>query len=121
MANRFSIMLVPILVVGFAATAFTPGKASNQLQSVAPPARVFVSDGKGKELEPKVDVTPQGAVLPKQQDRNAITNSADQNNLATKGSPEEVYLCGAPTKKGTACTRRVKIKGFCWQHKGAVP
>jgi len=32
-------------------------------------------------------------------------------------SEEPVYYCGALTKKGTPCTRRVKIKGsLCWQH-----
>ncbi|MGQ0542823.1 MAG: hypothetical protein ACT4O9_13375, partial [Blastocatellia bacterium] len=29
-----------------------------------------------------------------------------------------VFYCGAPTRKGTPCTRRVKVKGYCWQHKG---
>lgn len=31
---------------------------------------------------------------------------------------ETVYFCGAQTKKGTACTRRVKSPGRCWQHEG---
>lgn len=31
---------------------------------------------------------------------------------------EEVYLCGAQTKKGTPCSRRVHTPGRCWQHKG---
>lgn len=31
---------------------------------------------------------------------------------------QPVYICGAATKKGTACTRRVKGGGRCWQHKG---
>lgn len=29
-----------------------------------------------------------------------------------------VYFCGAPTKKGTMCSRRVKNGGRCWQHEG---
>ncbi len=29
-----------------------------------------------------------------------------------------VYFCGAQTKKGTPCTRRVKNGGRCWQHLG---
>jgi len=34
-------------------------------------------------------------------------------------SVDPVYYCGAITKKGTPCTRRVKTKGaFCWQHAG---
>ncbi len=31
---------------------------------------------------------------------------------------EEVYLCGARTKKGTPCSRRVPAPRRCWQHKG---
>jgi len=31
---------------------------------------------------------------------------------------EKVYFCGAPTKKGTMCSRRVKNGGRCWQHEG---
>lgn len=33
-------------------------------------------------------------------------------------SAEKVYFCGAPTKKGTLCSRRVKNGGRCWQHEG---
>ena len=31
---------------------------------------------------------------------------------------EAVYICGARTKKGTPCSRRVHQPGRCWQHKG---
>jgi hypothetical protein len=31
---------------------------------------------------------------------------------------EVVYICGARTKKGTPCQRRVRAPGRCWQHKG---
>ncbi|MGH9927719.1 MAG: hypothetical protein ACREA9_00685 [Pyrinomonadaceae bacterium] len=41
---------------------------------------------------------------------------------ATSTSPtsveEVVYLCGARTKKGTPCSRRVHGPMRCWQHKG---
>jgi len=39
---------------------------------------------------------------------------------STKPSEADVvYYCGAETKKGTACTRRVKHAGErCWQHQG---
>ena len=33
-------------------------------------------------------------------------------------SEEVVYLCGARTKKGTPCSRRVHGLVRCWQHKG---
>ena len=31
---------------------------------------------------------------------------------------DEVYICGARTKKGTPCSRRVHGPTRCWQHKG---
>ena len=31
---------------------------------------------------------------------------------------EAVYFCGAATKKGTPCSRRVRGGGRCWQHRG---
>jgi len=32
---------------------------------------------------------------------------------------EQTYTCGARTKKGTPCSRRVHGPIRCWQHKGA--
>jgi hypothetical protein len=37
---------------------------------------------------------------------------------ATETVEEEVYICGARTKKGTPCSRRVHGPVRCWQHKG---
>jgi hypothetical protein len=31
---------------------------------------------------------------------------------------ETIYFCGAKTKKGTACSRKVKNHVRCWQHEG---
>ena len=36
----------------------------------------------------------------------------------TRETQEAVYFCGAETKKGTPCSRRVKGGGRCWQHDG---
>ena len=33
--------------------------------------------------------------------------------------PVDLYTCGARTKKGTPCSRRVHGPVRCWQHKGA--
>jgi hypothetical protein len=33
---------------------------------------------------------------------------------------EQLYTCGARTKKGTPCSRRVHGPTRCWQHKGAA-
>ncbi len=44
--------------------------------------------------------------------------SADlkQREAVQNSSIDPVYYCGAITKKGTPCTRRVKTKTRCWQH-----
>jgi hypothetical protein len=42
-----------------------------------------------------------------------------QNSLAMTDE-ELVYICGARTKKGTPCARRVHSPVRCWQHKGAA-
>src|SRR6267378_6013859 len=39
-------------------------------------------------------------------------------NPAAAAAPEEIYTCGARTKKGTPCSRRVHGPVRCWQHKG---
>jgi hypothetical protein len=39
-------------------------------------------------------------------------------DVETPGQAEAVYFCGAETKKGTACTRKVKGNVRCWQHRG---
>jgi hypothetical protein len=48
-----------------------------------------------------------------------ITASSGNAATQTATSPHEpVYICGARTKKGTPCSRRVHGPVRCWQHKG---
>lgn len=47
-----------------------------------------------------------------------VTSNTKQRAAPRNSSTETVYYCGAMTKKGTACTRRVKSPGRCWQHLG---
>jgi hypothetical protein len=46
------------------------------------------------------------------------TANLEQRPVPQNSSTEPVYFCGAMTKKGTPCTRRVRSKGHCWQHGG---
>jgi len=53
--------------------------------------------------------------------RQATSESGVSLTEAKNASPaavEVVYLCGARTKKGTPCSRRVHGPVRCWQHKG---
>ena len=49
------------------------------------------------------------------------SNTGAQTNSGTAPSSttEQLYTCGARTKKGTPCSRRVHGPVRCWQHKGA--
>jgi hypothetical protein len=59
---------------------------------------------------------------------NSSSNSgANSNATAASNSttaqptptPDDLYTCGARTKKGTPCSRRVHGPTRCWQHKGS--
>lgn len=48
----------------------------------------------------------------------SIPKPAEVTTLERK-SPEPVFYCGALTKKGTPCSRKVKARGLrCYQHEG---
>jgi hypothetical protein len=47
------------------------------------------------------------------------TSNSETSTPPPPAVAETVYLCGARTKKGTPCSRRVHGPVRCWQHKGA--
>jgi hypothetical protein len=47
------------------------------------------------------------------------TNTTLPQNYKDTTDEEVVYICGARTKKGTPCARRVHSAVRCFQHKGA--
>jgi hypothetical protein len=55
---------------------------------------------------------------PQQLAANTPTVENKQLPSQRNSSTEPTYYCRAMTKKGTACTRRVKAPGRCWQHLG---
>jgi hypothetical protein len=49
----------------------------------------------------------------------APVDGADGTAAERPTDPNEVVsICGARTKKGTPCSRRVRGTGRCWQHRG---
>ena len=52
------------------------------------------------------------------EDPGPVKSVSTDKTSTTVSSEEEVYLCGAETKKGTPCSRRVHGPVRCWQHKG---
>ena len=48
------------------------------------------------------------------------TGASQTSSATSQATPvEQLYTCGARTKKGTPCSRRVHGPVRCWQHKGA--
>jgi hypothetical protein len=63
---------------------------------------------------------PPPLVIQRNQDVRPVATSANPPSTTGVSAPsiEDVYLCGARTKKGTPCSRRVHGLVRCWQHKG---
>ncbi|HEY9403525.1 MAG TPA: hypothetical protein VIQ24_12750, partial [Pyrinomonadaceae bacterium] len=52
-------------------------------------------------------------------DPRAPVYGADGTETERPTDPAEVVsVCGARTKRGTPCSRRVRGTGRCWQHRG---
>jgi hypothetical protein len=58
--------------------------------------------------------------LQKQASTVALDKKTQQNlpEVSQISVPEAVYMCGAKTKKGLPCSRKVKGTVRCWQHVG---
>jgi len=62
--------------------------------------------------------------LPANQTKEQVNEQRSPQALSTVEqkavvvASEPIYMCGAETKKGTACTRKVKGNVRCWQHRG---
>ena len=69
-------------------------------------------------LQPvKTDTVSPLAAMNLPQTPPALPASKQEPKLPTTAE-EPLYLCGAETRKGTPCTRRVKGNTRCYQHKG---
>lgn len=94
----------------------TLNAAPNQFAAVAPETNKIETIRANQPPQ----VSSNNSVQPSAQTKTEIVPASQ--NLKTKPvqTPvqETVYFCGAMTKKGTPCSRRVKNGGRCWQHEG---
>lgn len=68
-----------------------------------------------QQTAPPQNATQAATALPESSLLKAKTIEQPVSNAKT--SEQSTYFCGALTKKGTPCSRRVKTKGTrCWQH-----
>ena len=70
----------------------------------------------GEERPEAANVDPKAVETPKQAPQ--ASNSVRESRVATAAASEQLYYCGARTKKGTPCSRRVKGNVRCFQHTG---
>ncbi len=79
-------------------------------------ARSLVASDKIKRAHPDAVVEKNESDVSGEQTR--VTS--EQPQPPKKSSEQKVFYCGATTKKGSPCSRKVKTKGFCWQHAKAA-
>jgi hypothetical protein len=99
-AGRGSVPAAPPLVIERGQSRAIPAQAA----TAQPPANL-------KTTNPSVPSDSAG-------------NATETAALPSPDSAETVSICGAMTKKGTPCQRRVHGTGRCWQHQGmpaAIP
>jgi len=105
--GRFASFRTLIGVGVIAVTAFAIGKYSRP----APPPLIIQRAANSPLYQ-----SPAESSANAQANRAATSQS---NQTAASVSNEEGYICGARTKKGTPCQRRVHAPGErCFQHKG---
>jgi hypothetical protein len=91
------------------ALLFLPGFLLGRL--LRPPSPPLVVERGTQTAAPLVPAPVQGKPQP------AYGPDGTANERPTE-LEEVIYICGARTKKGTPCQRRVRGPGRCWQHKG---
>jgi len=114
-------------VFGMFGLGFYLQRGGEKSLNVSP--RQLAANPSGAVKKPAGNASPPSLntnAAPTAQTGNLQTN-APPSNLKVKPPPrlnapvstdETVYFCGAATKKGTPCSRRVRGGGRCWQHKG---
>jgi hypothetical protein len=100
-------LLAAVTLIGF-------GYIAGRARRPAPPPLTIIRRADSPLTSPE-DPGSQNAKVP----ATASTDSPMNASASSAATPEEeVYICGARTKKGTPCSRRVHGPVRCWQHKG---
>ena len=103
--------LVPALFATLA--VFGAGYVAGRVRRPTPPPLVI----ERRSDSPLNDAATASSTLRPSSSESRTTPTAPTSTSPTVVE-EAVYLCGARTKKGTPCSRRVHGPVRCWQHKG---
>ncbi|MEK6302612.1 MAG: hypothetical protein AABO41_18020 [Acidobacteriota bacterium] len=78
------------------------------------PREPFYFIGTPVELNANKVAPPTGG-LPRTEANGPVFRAEQEKTSADSPRPESI--CGAPTKSGRPCQRKVKDGGYCWQHR----
>lgn len=92
------------------------GLISGRAGRPAPPPLIIERSANSPLYKPQVN----GAPNESSDIRASIESTNSHPQQDSQAATEEVYMCGARTKKGTPCARRVHSLVRCWQHKGSA-
>ncbi|HEV2880474.1 MAG TPA: hypothetical protein VGX24_04140 [Pyrinomonadaceae bacterium] len=112
-----------VACVALAGAGFVAGRA---MRSAPPPLVIERSASNSPPLASQLstaggerNATPAAGVTGATNDARAERYGADGTETERPTDPDEIVsICGARTKKGTPCSRRVRGTGRCWQHRG---
>lgn len=95
----------------------------NKTEVTKAPVSRTVSAAENSSVQPLAQMPTTNSAIETQAETQISTtqdSAVRQTNPEQKSlTPDEAtYFCGARTKNGTACSRRVKGGGRCWQHLG---
>ena len=105
----------PLTVTTTPVTAPPPANKSQNVQNPPLLANGDVQISAPKQMTAANVVAQPGSRMPESSLNVQLTKRGLLEKPQNPAS-ETVYFCGAQTKKGTPCTRRVKGGGRCWQH-----
>ena len=106
-------MVVALLVGAAGLTSYLAGSADTRETKAGGMKTLAANDVRPTNRDSARSSPSPEAAVP---NTDKATANSEQRRLPQNSSTEAVHFCGAPTKKGTPCTRRVKTKGRCWQH-----
>ena len=87
------------------------------LRPTPPPLLIERNQLSSSALSPKAGATDKASGATN--DSSAHAYGADGTAVERPTDPAEIVsICGARTKRGTPCSRRVRGTGRCWQHRG---
>ena len=133
---------IPRLIVAFGLIIGIVGLTGYFQKPTEKPLKISASNLSGNISQAKKDLSAPPAGVPIQANSNVQTPAQSSASLVEQrrkqtpmlppaaqnaqpeaaknqlNSAEQVYFCGAATKKSTVCSRRVKGGGRCWQHAG---